>query len=159
MKATAEIIASIITLALIFLGLPSQILKIYKKQSMDGISLFFFSVSFLTWMSWCFYGYISNSLFMAIAQGLGGVMTAIILIQFFLYRKNPNLDQLKNDAWAEEIKNNFKKYLDENKNKDDQDISDDENRWEDEGGAMKKIIERINLCARFSLLRNCNFSD
>ena len=138
MKATVEIIASIVTLILIFLGLPSQILKIYKKQSMDGISLFFFSVSFLTWMSWCFYGYISNSLFMAIAQGLGGVMTAIILIQFFIYRKNPNWNRLENEAWAEEIKNNFKKYIDEDSHNDGQETSDDENRWEDEGGPTRK---------------------
>jgi len=137
MKATAEIIASIITLALIFLGLPSQILKIYKKQSMDGISLFFFSVSFPTWMSWCFYGYISNSLFMAITQGLGGLMTAVILIQFFIYRKNPNWNQLEDDAWAKEIKDNFKKHLGEDNPSGNPDTDNDENRWEDEGGATK----------------------
>ena len=138
MKETVEIVASIITLALIFLGLPSQIIRIHKKKNTDGISFIFFSMSFLTWISWCFYGYVNNSLFMTIAQGLGGLMTTIILIQFFIYKKNLPLDQLEKEIWEQIIQDDLKRHLDDDKNSNDRGTNDDENRWEDEGGPARK---------------------
>ena len=84
-----EIIASIITMLFIMIGLPSQIIKNYRTKSTKGLSVLFFIMSFLTWCSWSAFGYLANSIFMAVAQGLGAIMTFIIMMQFIIYKKNP----------------------------------------------------------------------
>lgn len=79
------LVALLTTLILIFVGLTSQIYLNYTNKNTAGLSLPFFILSFTTWCSWCAYGVVKKDYFIAIAQGTGAVMNAIILLQFYLY--------------------------------------------------------------------------
>lgn len=80
-------IAVIVTLALVAYGLTSQIYKNYKNKNTKGLSLPFFALGFMSWCVWSIYGWMRNDFFIGFSQTVGSAMNAVILLQFWLYRK------------------------------------------------------------------------
>jgi uncharacterized protein with PQ loop repeat len=69
-------------------GLPFQIRGVYKAKSTAGLSLFMISTLFVMTVSWLSYG-LSEMNWYLIASNIPGLICAtIILIQFYLYRRN-----------------------------------------------------------------------
>jgi len=89
MVSVVSIVAAIATFAMVGLGITLQIIKNFKLKSTQGISFPFFILSFATWGAWSVYGWLLGDALMSVAQGVGALMTGIILFQFFLYRKRP----------------------------------------------------------------------
>lgn len=83
------IIAAVVTLALVGIGITLQVGKNFQNKSTRGISFPFFVLSFMTWGAWSVYGWLLGDTLMGVAQGIGALMTLIILFQFFLYRERP----------------------------------------------------------------------
>lgn len=75
-------------LLLIGFGITSQIYKNYQTKSTENLSLWLFIFSFFCWSSWAVYGFMKQDWFLLIIQGIGALMTAILLVQFFIYRKS-----------------------------------------------------------------------
>ncbi|OGY62858.1 MAG: hypothetical protein A2745_01350 [Candidatus Harrisonbacteria bacterium RIFCSPHIGHO2_01_FULL_44_13] len=81
------VIAVIVTLVLVAYGLTSQIYRNYKNKNTRGLSLSFFFLGFMSWCVWSIYGWMRGDFFIGFAQTVGGAMNAVILLQFWLYRK------------------------------------------------------------------------
>ncbi len=79
-----EIAAFIFTVIFVFVGIVSQIIMNYQRGSVEGLSPFFFILSFCVWFLWSLFGFLEKKWFLFFAQGLGGVLTLIILMQIFL---------------------------------------------------------------------------
>lgn len=79
-----EIAAFIFTTLFVFIGTVSQIITNYNRGSTEGLSPFFFVLSFLVWFLWSWFGFLEKKWFMFVAQGFGAIFTFFILMQIFL---------------------------------------------------------------------------
>ena len=70
-------------------GLPVQIAKNYKNKSTEGLSLWMFSMMFVTYLSWVLYAYAHTppDWFIIIPNSIGMVGVLFIMWQFFIYRE------------------------------------------------------------------------
>lgn len=89
MTEIVGIIAAVVTFALVGIGIALQVGKNFQNKSTRGISFPFFVLSFTTWGAWSVYGWLLGDMLMSVAQGIGALMTLVILFQFFLYRERP----------------------------------------------------------------------
>lgn len=69
------------------IGLPDQIRRNYKRQSTEGLSAAFWSISFFAYALWTLHGALQHDWALIIGQGLGIVTTGVILVQIFIYRQ------------------------------------------------------------------------
>ena len=72
------------------IGIPDQIRQNFKRKSTEGVSFPNQTVGFLAYFFWTFHGILRHDATLIYAQGLGMVVTGIVLFQFFLYRKQRN---------------------------------------------------------------------
>jgi uncharacterized protein with PQ loop repeat len=89
----ASIVAAvtlILSLPTKFIGLPDQIRSNYKRKSTAGLSLSYYLIAFLSYISWTLHGYFQRDLVVVLAQLLGVLTTGIILLQMFIYRSAPS---------------------------------------------------------------------
>jgi uncharacterized protein with PQ loop repeat len=84
-------IFSVLTLlasyAIKLIGFPEQIQKIRKAKSANGISKTLFITSFVSFILWTIYGYLKNDWVIFYGQGLGVIVSAILLFYLWKYRK------------------------------------------------------------------------
>ncbi len=89
---TVAVIIGILTAALSILvkvvGFPDQIRKNHKRKSTEGLSLWFYLLSFLVYVLWTLHGILQNDLVLVLGQGLGIITTGVILYQVYIYRNN-----------------------------------------------------------------------
>jgi uncharacterized protein with PQ loop repeat len=94
MKTEIIIIIGVATAVLSILvkviGFPDQMRKNYIRKSTEGISTYFFVISFITYVLWTIHGILVKDWVVYLGQGLGIITTGIILYQIYLYRKNKN---------------------------------------------------------------------
>ena len=78
-----------VTLSLIVtgLGLTSQVRKNHIRKSMEGLSLFYFSILAVSYSFWSMYGFLQKDLVLMIPMTLGAIMSWVVVIQFFIYKK------------------------------------------------------------------------
>lgn len=81
----------VLSLSLFFIGLPVQAYKNYKRKSTKGLSLSLFSLNFLAYVIWLWYGLLIKNLPIVIPNIPAIIFGAIILYQFFMYRKKQSL--------------------------------------------------------------------
>jgi len=79
--------AAITSLVYMGLGLPIQIKNIYKVKSTKGLSLFMICTLFATMMSWVIYAISITNWYIIVSNVPGALCAAVILFQFWLYRK------------------------------------------------------------------------
>ncbi len=78
-----------ITLSLIVtgLGLTSQVRKNKKRQSMEGLSFFYFFILAISYSFWVIYGFVLNDLVLILPMSIGAIMSWIVVLQFYLYKR------------------------------------------------------------------------
>jgi uncharacterized protein with PQ loop repeat len=78
-----------ITLSLIVtgLGLTSQVRKNKKRRSMEGLSFFYFFILAISYSFWVVYGVVLKDLVLILPMSIGAIMSWIVVLQFYLYRK------------------------------------------------------------------------
>ena len=81
----------VLSLSLFFIGLPVQAYKNYKRKSIKGLSLPLFLLNFLAYVIWLWYGLLITNLTIIIPNIPAVIFGAIILYQFFTYRKKQPL--------------------------------------------------------------------
>jgi len=84
------LIASVLTIILVFIGLVSQAYKNYKRKSCSGLSLVYFIIIFFAYSAWSAYGWSKHDWFLFIPQTAGSLISVVLLVQFFIYRKSLN---------------------------------------------------------------------
>ena len=67
-------------------GIPTQILKVYRRKSTDGLSLFMTCTLLATTTAWVIYSIPIKNYFIMIANVPGAIAALIILFQFWWYR-------------------------------------------------------------------------
>ncbi len=78
-----------ITLSLIVtgLGLTSQVRKNKKRQSMEGLSFFYFFILAISYSFWVIYGFVLSDLVLILPMSIGAIMSWIVVLQFYLYKR------------------------------------------------------------------------
>jgi len=81
--------ALIVSVIFTSFGLPVQTVKNYKNKSTEGLSLWMFSMMFVTYLSWVLYAYAHTppDWFIIIPNSIGMVGVLFIMWQFFIYRE------------------------------------------------------------------------
>lgn len=69
----------ICSFALKFIGFPSQIRKILKSNSSEGISVTLFAISFISYIFWTLHGIIKHDWVTIIGQGIGIFVSGMVL--------------------------------------------------------------------------------
>ena len=69
------------------IGFPDQIRKNYKRKSTEGLSTWFYILSFVSYSLWTLHGFFQKDWVIICGQGLGIVTTGIIVYQIIVYRK------------------------------------------------------------------------
>ncbi len=82
------LIASILTILLVFIGLVSQVIINFKRKSCRGLSLIYFIIIFFAYSAWSMYGVSISDWYLIIPQIAGAIISLILLFQFYLYRKS-----------------------------------------------------------------------
>lgn len=82
------ILTTIFSLLTKLIGFPDQIKKNHQRKSTEGISFWFFLLSFISYVLWTTHGVLKNDWVVYLGQGLGVVTTGIILLQIWIYKNN-----------------------------------------------------------------------
>lgn len=88
--------AMIISVLASSIGLPMQIIKNYRRKDCEGLSLGLVIMTFLAYSIWSAYGFSKPDWFLAYSQLPGSALCFVILIQFYCYRTNRRLGNLRN---------------------------------------------------------------
>ena len=69
-------------------GLPIQIVKNYRRKSVEGISIVFWVLVYLNGWLWLAYGYSMSDIdwYLIAANAPGLFFVSILLIQFYMYK-------------------------------------------------------------------------
>ncbi len=78
-------LASLISLTVVFYGLPIQILKNYQNRSCRGLSLELVVVTFFAYSTWSAYGLTKPDWFLFASQTPGAILALLIILQFVRY--------------------------------------------------------------------------
>ncbi len=84
------LIAASVSLTLVAIGLPAQIVKNYRRKSCEGLSPILFVLAFCTYLLWSLYGWTKPDWFLASAQTPGLILAIIILGQLIYYGRKRN---------------------------------------------------------------------
>lgn len=84
---TIKIITVILSLIVTGLGLSSQVYKNYSRKSIEGLSFFYFLILAISYSFWSIYGLMQQDLVLIIPMSLGMLVSWILVLQFYLYRK------------------------------------------------------------------------
>lgn len=87
---TVAIVAFLCTVASVavkVVGTPDQIKRNYQRKSTSGLSAWFMVSSLVSYAPWVLHGLQAHDMTLIIGQGLGVLVTGIIVLQIFLYRK------------------------------------------------------------------------
>ena len=68
-------------------GIFAQVIKNFKTKSTQGLSLVMIVLSFVTFFVWFLYGVMKPDFYIAVPNLIGSIITAMILLQFWIYRK------------------------------------------------------------------------
>jgi uncharacterized protein with PQ loop repeat len=80
----ATVLSSILSKVI---GIPDQIRQNFTRKSTEGVSLANQTVTFIAYFFWTFYGLIQHDLVLIWGQALGVILTAVVLYQSALYRR------------------------------------------------------------------------
>lgn len=90
-----------VTLVYMFLGLPSQILKIWARKSVADIQILMFALLFFQSILWMLYGiYVTQKVdwFIVTGNAFGTLFSGIIIVEWFLFRRKEMSDGSRNMA-------------------------------------------------------------
>ena len=76
-----------ITIIYASFGIFTQVIQNFKRKSTSGLSLVMIILSFITFFIWFLYGVMKPDFYISIPNLIGSIITAMILVQFWIYRK------------------------------------------------------------------------
>lgn len=85
-----KIITVALSLIVTGLGLTSQVRKNYLRKSVEGLSVFYFSLLAISYTFWSIYGFLQKDMVLIIPMTLGMIVSFIVVLQFHLYRNEKN---------------------------------------------------------------------
>jgi MtN3 and saliva related transmembrane protein len=80
------VLTLIASFAIKLIGFPEQIQKIRKAKSTNGISKVLFITSFISFVLWTIYGFLKDDWVIIYGQGLGVIVSGILLFYLWKYR-------------------------------------------------------------------------
>jgi len=84
------VLTTILSVLIKVIGFPDQMRKNYVRKSTEGVSSWFYVMSFITYILWTWHGILQNDKVVIYGQGLGIITTGIIVYQIIIYKKkNP----------------------------------------------------------------------
>lgn len=86
MGDTLGIVAVCFSLSLVFFGMTAQVIKNHRRKSCEGLSFVLTLTVFGAYMAWGLYGLAKPDYYLLSSQGVGVVMSGILLMQFWKYR-------------------------------------------------------------------------
>lgn len=84
------LLTTILSILIKVVGFPDQIRKNYTRKSTEGLSTWFYVLSFSTYVLWTLHGFFQKDWVVILGQGLGIITTGIIVYQILIYRKRNN---------------------------------------------------------------------
>ncbi len=81
------LLTTVLSILIKVVGFPDQIKKNYKRKSTEGLSTWFYVLSFITYTLWTLHGFLQKDWVVILGQGLGIITTGIIVYQILIYRK------------------------------------------------------------------------
>lgn len=85
--AVIAILTTIFSIIVKVVGLPDQIRNNYRRKSTTGLSGWFISLSFISYVFWMLHGLFQHDWSLIAGQGLGVIATGVLVWQFFQYRR------------------------------------------------------------------------
>ena len=76
----------VLSLTFILLGLPDQILKIWRTKNIVGISVFSFSLLGIQSFFWVLYGSTKKDWFIILPNVFAVLFATVIVLEYFIYR-------------------------------------------------------------------------
>ncbi len=80
-----------LSLAVTGIGLTSQVRKNHARRSMDGLSFFYFFILAVSYSFWVAYGVYLHDYVVIIPMSIGGIMSWVVVFQFYLYRGSKSI--------------------------------------------------------------------
>ncbi|PCI27498.1 hypothetical protein COB55_05715 [Candidatus Wolfebacteria bacterium] len=81
-----KIITVVLSLVVTGIGLTAQVRKNKARESMEGLSFFYFSILAVSYSFWVVYGFVLQDLVLIIPMSIGAIMSWVVVLQFYLYR-------------------------------------------------------------------------
>lgn len=81
------VLTTVLSILVKVVGFPDQIKKNYERKSTEGLSVWFYILSFLVYILWTLHGFLQKDWVVIAGQGLGIITTGVILYQVYVYRK------------------------------------------------------------------------
>jgi uncharacterized protein with PQ loop repeat len=72
------------------IGLPHQILEIFRRKSAAGVSFLNHGIGLFAYVCWTWYGYLGHDLVVVLSQILGVVMEGVVVAQIVIYGPGRN---------------------------------------------------------------------
>jgi uncharacterized protein with PQ loop repeat len=85
--AIIAILAAVCSILVKVIGMPIQIKINHQRKSTDGLSSWFLVLTFISYCLWVAHGLVVHDMALVIGQGLGVIVTGIIVGQMISYRK------------------------------------------------------------------------
>jgi uncharacterized protein with PQ loop repeat len=84
LEAIVSTLTLVSTLAVKLIGFPSQIHKVRKAGHIEGVSVLYFVLGFITYALWTILGIIKNDTTVILGQGVGVIASGILLYVLYI---------------------------------------------------------------------------
>jgi uncharacterized protein with PQ loop repeat len=84
--ATVAVLTTICSVAVKVVGMPDQIKSNYRRKSTSGLSRWFMLSTLISYALWVVHGVQVHDMSLVIGQGLGVLVTGVVVAQMWVYR-------------------------------------------------------------------------
>lgn len=82
-EAIISTLTLISTLSVKLIGFPSQIQKVRKAGHIEGVSVLYFMLGFITYTLWTLHGIVKQDITVIVGQGIGVIASGALLVVLF----------------------------------------------------------------------------
>src|SRR6185437_9020588 len=86
-EAVVAVLTTVLSVGVKVIGMPDQIKANRQRKSTEGLSHWFMLCTLASYVMWVIHGLLVHDLSLIIGQGLGVLVTAVIVGQMIAYRK------------------------------------------------------------------------
>lgn len=87
-EAIISTLTLVSTLSVKLIGFPNQIQKVRKAGHIEGVSVLYFVLGFITYSLWTIHGIVKQDTTVILGQGMGVIASGILLIVLYITAKN-----------------------------------------------------------------------
>lgn len=87
-EAIISTLTLVSTLSVKLIGFPSQIQKVRKAGHIEGVSVLYFVLGFITYSLWTIHGIVKRDSTVILGQGIGVIASGILLIVLYMTARN-----------------------------------------------------------------------